>query len=50
MKKITHSFYVLVFFFIGIFSYAQSVSGKNSNKERNAIPYAEILLTKWYQE
>lgn len=46
MKKITHSFYVLIFFFIGIFSYAQSVSGKISDKEGNAIPYAEILLTK----
>ena len=38
--------YTLVLLFFGNFYYAQSISGKITDKENNAISFAEIILTK----
>ena len=38
--------YTLAFLFSGVFSYSQSISGKITDKENNAVSFTEIILTK----
>ena len=46
LKFRLHTVYSLMFLFLGIFSFAQSISGKIIDKENNAVSFAEIILIK----